>query len=284
MLSYASGDGGGSAIELSGVALGVSLRRNVLVGRTGVDAGGDEDKLGVFGAALRIEDNVVAGLDRGIDLGGRSAYLYSCRVGRNEVLAGASGGIVATGAVTPGASLDVVGNKIATTGAGITVGPDATVDSNAVNTLALGATTVAGGVTAAAVAARTGSSSTRATSRPSPGTSGSPATASTTAPAPGSCSAPRFRPAWSRRTSSPTPVRGSRSRPTARPSASRSTTTRCSTSQATRAGADGAIGIGLMRARSVSVVGNTVARVGLTLPTGLHPRRHPRPRLAATSA
>jgi hypothetical protein len=81
---------------------------------------------------------VIAGLDRGIDLGGRSAYLYSCRVGRNEVLAGTSGGIFATGAVMPGASLEVIGNKIATSGTGITVGPDATVDSNAVNALAFG--------------------------------------------------------------------------------------------------------------------------------------------------
>jgi hypothetical protein len=55
------------------------------------------------------------------------------------VLAGTSGGILATGAVAPGASLDVVGNKVATSGMGITVGPDATVDSNAVNALSLGA-------------------------------------------------------------------------------------------------------------------------------------------------
>ena len=46
--------------------------------------------------------------ERGIDLGGLSAYLYACRVARNEVLSGRSGGIVATGAVAPGGTLDVV--------------------------------------------------------------------------------------------------------------------------------------------------------------------------------
>ena len=75
------------------------------------------------------------GIDRGIDLGGMSAYLYSCRVERNEVLAGDGGGIVATGAVAPGGTLDVIGNRIATSGSGIVVGADATVDSNVVNRL-----------------------------------------------------------------------------------------------------------------------------------------------------
>src|SRR5262249_49257285 len=63
VLSYGTGDGGGSAVELVGVALAVSVRRNVLVGRTGIAAGGDSEKLGVYAAALRLEDNVVAGLD-----------------------------------------------------------------------------------------------------------------------------------------------------------------------------------------------------------------------------
>jgi hypothetical protein len=135
ILSFGTADGGGSGVELAGVGLLVALRRNVIVGRTGVDAGSG-DKLGLLAAGLSVEDNVVVGFQRGVDLGGRSAYLYSCRVERNEVLAGNAGGIVATGAVAPGATLDVAGNKVATSGAGITVGADATVDSNAVNKLA----------------------------------------------------------------------------------------------------------------------------------------------------
>ncbi|HEV3408448.1 MAG TPA: DUF6519 domain-containing protein [Gaiellaceae bacterium] len=134
VLSYPSREGGGSAVELSGVGLLVSLRRNVLVGRTAVVAGGGE-RIGLFAAALRVEDNVVVGFDRGVDLGGLSAYLYACRVSGNDVLGGRAGGIVATGAVMPGGSLDVKGNKVATGGAGITVGADAVVDANTVNRL-----------------------------------------------------------------------------------------------------------------------------------------------------
>lgn len=134
VLSYGSADGGGSAVELSGVGAIVSLKGNVLVGRTGIDAGVG-DKIGLFAAGLTVAENVVVGLDRGIDLGGLSAYLYACRVARNEILAGRSGGIVATGAVAPGGSLGIVDNKIATSGDGIVVGPDATVDANVVNRL-----------------------------------------------------------------------------------------------------------------------------------------------------
>jgi hypothetical protein len=128
----AAGSVSGAAVELSGVGLLVALRRNVLVGARGIDAGFGE-RIGLYAAALRVEDNVVVGLQRAIDLGGRSAYLYSCRVERNEVLAGEGGGVVATGAVAPGGTLDVIGNKIATEGPGIVVGADATVDSNAIN-------------------------------------------------------------------------------------------------------------------------------------------------------
>jgi Family of unknown function (DUF6519)/Right handed beta helix region len=134
VLSYGRGSGDGSAIELGGVAFGVALRHNTLVGRTGVDAGAG-DRIGVLAGGLRVEDNVVVGIDGGIDLGGLSAYLFSCRVARNEVVAGDGGGVVATGAIAPGGTLDVVGNKIATSGAGIVVGADVVVDSNTVNTM-----------------------------------------------------------------------------------------------------------------------------------------------------
>jgi len=133
VLSYAS-DGGGSAVELSGIGAIVALEGNVLVGRTAIDAGVG-DKIGLFAAGLTVAENVVVGLDRGIDLGGMSAYLYACRVARNEILAGRSGGILATGAVAPGGTLGVIDNKIATNGDGIVVGPDANVDGNAVNRL-----------------------------------------------------------------------------------------------------------------------------------------------------
>jgi hypothetical protein len=134
VLSFGSREGGGSAVELAGVGLLVGIRRNILVGRVGVDAGSG-DRIGLFAAGLRIEDNVVVGQEGGIDLGGTAAYLYACRVSGNDVLGPSEVGIRATGAVAPGGSLDVTGNKIATRGSGILVGADAVVDGNTVNTL-----------------------------------------------------------------------------------------------------------------------------------------------------
>ena len=133
ILSFGTSDGGGSAVELAGVELLVGVRRNVLIGRTGIGVPGS-DHIGLFGAALKIEDNFALAFDRGIDLGGASAYLYECRVSGNDVIAPAEVAIRATGAVAPGGSLDVVGNKLATRGTGIAVGADALVDANTINT------------------------------------------------------------------------------------------------------------------------------------------------------
>jgi hypothetical protein len=132
VLSYGSDEVNGSAIEMSGVAQLTALRRNVLVGQTGVDAGAGE-KVGLLAAGLRVEDNVVIAESSGIDLGGLSAYFQATRVIGNQVFGGIAGSIVATGALAPGGTLDVAGNQVATNGTGILVGLDATVDSNAVN-------------------------------------------------------------------------------------------------------------------------------------------------------
>ena len=134
VLSYGTQESGGAAIELAGVELYVSARRNVLVARTGVGVPGG-DNIGLFGAGLRVEDNVIVAFDRGIDLGGASAYLYACRVTGNDVFGPREAGIIATGALAPGGSLDVTGNKIGTRGTGIAVGADALVDANTINTL-----------------------------------------------------------------------------------------------------------------------------------------------------
>jgi Family of unknown function (DUF6519)/Right handed beta helix region len=133
ILSFGSPDGGGAAIELGGVEVLVSVRRNVLIARTGVGVPGGDD-IGLFAASLRIDDNVGLAFDRGIDLGGASVYLYDCRVSGNDILGPGEAAIIATGAVAPGGSLDIVANKLATRGAGIVVGADALVGGNTVNT------------------------------------------------------------------------------------------------------------------------------------------------------
>jgi Family of unknown function (DUF6519)/Right handed beta helix region len=133
ILSFGSEAGGGSAIELAGVELIVGIRRNVLIGRTGIGVPGG-DNIGLLAAVLRIEDNVALAFDTGIDLGGASGYLYECRVSGNDVLGPNEAAIRATGAVAPGGSLDVVDNKLATSGTGIVVGADALVDANTIST------------------------------------------------------------------------------------------------------------------------------------------------------
>lgn len=131
VVSYGSDQGRGAAVELSGIAIGVTVRDDVLVAPTGIGRDASRDDSGLLAAMLRIEGNVVAG-QIGIDLTGLTSFLYSCRIADNDVIAGSWGGIGATGAVAPGGALDVSGNRIGTNGAGIAVGADATVDSNVV--------------------------------------------------------------------------------------------------------------------------------------------------------
>lgn len=148
VLSFAGADSTGSGIELSGIALATSLRRNVIVAPTAIDTGEREGKIGLLAAVLAIEDNLLIGRLRGADLGTRAAYLESCRIARNDVFAGQGGGIFAIGLASPGGALTVAANTVSTTGAAITVGADALVEANAVNGLAGGlAAGPAGGAT-----------------------------------------------------------------------------------------------------------------------------------------
>jgi hypothetical protein len=133
VLSYGSEKARSSAVGLTGAALSVAIRRNVLIGYKGVDGAGDGET-GVLAAALRIEDNIIGAIG-GIDLGGLSAYLLACRISNNELVAGKDGGITATGVTLPSGSLDVIGNKVAATGTGISVGTEATIMANAINGL-----------------------------------------------------------------------------------------------------------------------------------------------------
>jgi hypothetical protein len=132
LIAFGTNDTASAAIELSGAALIVALRRNVLVGRVGVDgAGGGE--IGVMAADLSVEDNVIAGV-RGIDLGGRSLYLLSCRVDANEVVSIGTA-VRASGATAPSGALAVTGNDLLCAGTGIEVGADALVSNNAIDDL-----------------------------------------------------------------------------------------------------------------------------------------------------
>jgi hypothetical protein len=132
LLAFGSPDSPSAAIRLSGAMLLVGLRRNVLVGRVGIDGSGN-DEVGVVAADLSIEDNTIGGL-AGIDLGGRSLYLLSCRIAANELVA-LGDGIRATGVAAPSGALDVTANNIVATGIGIEVGADVSITHNAINSL-----------------------------------------------------------------------------------------------------------------------------------------------------
>lgn len=135
VLSYNADGASGSAVELQGVGVLVTLRRNILVGRTGIDAGDQGEggeRAGLMAAGLRIEDNVVVALRSGIDIGGRSLYTHACRIVANDVIGGRSGAIVANGAVRVGGALEVARNRIFNATVGIVVGPDAAVDGNVI--------------------------------------------------------------------------------------------------------------------------------------------------------
>jgi Family of unknown function (DUF6519)/Right handed beta helix region len=121
-----------AAVKVSGVCPVLTLRRNILVGLAGIAADRGEKMAGFLAAGLRIEDNIIGGREGSIDLGGVSAYLFSCRIADNEVINGERAAIVATGAVGPPGILTVTNNRIMTGDRGIVVGPDALVDSNSI--------------------------------------------------------------------------------------------------------------------------------------------------------
>ena len=70
VLSFATVDGPGSGIELSGAVVVTSVRRNAIIARTAIGV----REAALLAAILRIEDNLLIGLASGVDLGARSAY------------------------------------------------------------------------------------------------------------------------------------------------------------------------------------------------------------------
>jgi hypothetical protein len=124
----------GAAVTLAGAAIEVVLRDNLLWGATGVSArtirtadtttglAQQPSFLATFG--LRIEDNLVAGVQRGIDLDGLLLHLGDVRIAGNTVVAGPLGGVVTGGLGLPTSRTDVVGNLVIGSGNGVVVGSD----------------------------------------------------------------------------------------------------------------------------------------------------------------
>jgi hypothetical protein len=120
LLSLASLDATGPAIELSGVALRPTLRENIVVARLGIGVG-DQEKTPLLTAELTIAGNVLICSDTGISLDGRTAHLFSNCVSGNTVLRAGTSGVRLLGAVGSGGTMDVADNTVLTGGAGIVV-------------------------------------------------------------------------------------------------------------------------------------------------------------------
>ena len=92
-------------IELAGVDLIVSSRRNVIVAHTGIGIGAG-DSIGLFGADLRDRGQRRARRDRGIDLGGRPPTSRLPGHGQRRARPRRTWPSGPPGAVAPGGSLE----------------------------------------------------------------------------------------------------------------------------------------------------------------------------------
>ena len=169
MLSYGSSDLGGSAIELAGVELLVSAKRNVLVARTGIGIPAPGRDRHVRRPASGSRTTSCSASTAASTSAARRSTSTPAASPATRCSARALTGIRATGALAPGGSLDVTGNKLVARGDGIVAGADVLVDANTINGFGRPRPAPAG------------SSSTRARSPSRPGTCASPATGSTTA-------------------------------------------------------------------------------------------------------
>ena len=133
VLALGNVDQRGVAVRIGGVAMDLTIEHNMLMGRSGIAVGlaNSDLPIGIFGAALRVRDNIVAG-DTGIDLGGVSSYTASIVVEANDVMTNRGSGIRASGATAPGGLVRITGNVVLGDGPGIVVGPSAVVDDNVV--------------------------------------------------------------------------------------------------------------------------------------------------------
>jgi hypothetical protein len=130
---------GATALALGGAVAGATVRDNLFVAANGVAAaragrateqpslasraptGVAQDLAAnfLFTASARIEDNIFWCSARGIDFTGVVGHLYATRIAGNEFLGCRSGAIDLGGFCMPGASMQVQGNTLAITGPGI---------------------------------------------------------------------------------------------------------------------------------------------------------------------
>jgi hypothetical protein len=111
-----------SAIALSGMVAGFTLRDSLVVGPVGLralDRAAPEGAQVLISAAMRIEDNVFWCSRQAIDFTGLAGHLLGTHISDNEFLGARATAITLAGAALPGAAVRVTGNTLNVSGPGI---------------------------------------------------------------------------------------------------------------------------------------------------------------------
>lgn len=119
---FGNSDFHGAAISLSGVVLGADVCDNLLLATDGVRAletGDESAPRSLFAAALRIDDNVFLCRDSAVRLDGLVGHTLETRITGNQVLNTHEVGLSALGMAMPGSSLRISGNQLSVHSPGI---------------------------------------------------------------------------------------------------------------------------------------------------------------------
>jgi hypothetical protein len=124
-------DARASAIALAGVVAGAAIRENAILAPVAVlandpTAPATDDNAPAFlaTAAIAIEDNLLWGQRAGVSLTGNVLHLMSTRVDGNQILGCSDVAVSALGLGAPGSSASVSRNNLNVTGSGIRAGID----------------------------------------------------------------------------------------------------------------------------------------------------------------
>jgi hypothetical protein len=123
LLSLSPTDTASAAVELSGYALGTSVRQCAVMADVGI-TGGRRREARLLTATLSIADNLLFCNGTGVQLGNRAFHYGETTIARNLVLAARDAGIQAIGGGLPGAACRIDANTISVQGDGIVAGVD----------------------------------------------------------------------------------------------------------------------------------------------------------------
>jgi len=111
------------AIGLDGYQLGTTVTRCALAASTGISSGAGDDAVAIT-ASLRLVDNWLLCIDRGIELERFTLHLADTRITDNLVYGCRDAALVVTGGNSADGALDVTDNLCQVMGSGIVVGVD----------------------------------------------------------------------------------------------------------------------------------------------------------------